>query len=131
VSDLAIILRKLLLLFMAGGLGTLARFGMQRWAQDLSGSLYPWGTTAVNMVGCLAFGFCWSYFETRASWTGEGRFVVLVGFMGAFTTFSTFIFETNQLLRDEQWLFAFGNIAIQNFVGLAALFVGLALGRYV
>lgn len=129
VPELAPIVRKLLLLSFAGTLGTLARFGLQGWVQSLMGGRFPWGTVAVNLAGCFAFGVCWSFFEERATITGEARIIVLTGFMGAFTTFSTFVFETAQLLRDDQWFLAFANFSLQNFVGLAALFIGLAIGR--
>ena len=59
----------------------------------------------------------------------EARAIVLVGFMGAFTTFSTFIFETGELLRDSQWALAIGNLAIQNITGVIFLILGLAIGR--
>ena len=87
------------------------------------------GTFAVNMTGCLLFGVIWSMAEERLVISGETRAIFLVGFMGAFTTFSTFMFESSALLRDSQWALAFGNIALQNVVGIAALFIGLAIGR--
>ena len=59
------------------------------------------------------------------------RAIVLIGFMGAFTTFSTFMLETSELLRDAQWGWAVGNIVIQNVVGLLALISGLAVGRFI
>ena len=69
--------------------------------------------------------------ENRISISSETRVVILVGFMGAFTTFSSFIFDTSQLLEDSQWFLAFGNVALQNVVGLVALFAGLAFGRFI
>ncbi|MBI5642101.1 MAG: CrcB family protein [Deltaproteobacteria bacterium] len=120
---------KILWMALAGVGGTLLRYWLSAAVQRISGGVFPWGTFAVNMIGCLFFGFIWSMAEERLMITGETRAIVLVGFMGAFTTFSSFIFETNQLLRDSQWALAFGNIALQNISGIIFLMIGLAVGR--
>lgn len=125
-------IQKLACIALAGGLGTLARYGLSGWAQRASGSgVFPWGTVAVNAVGCLLFGVLWSVMEKRLGIGGETRVIVLTGFMGAFTTFSTFMFETGELIRDSEWLLAAGNVAGQNISGIAFLFLGLALGRLI
>lgn len=124
-------LQKLALLALAGGMGSLARYGLAGFVQRLSGMSFPWGTVVVNLTGCFMAGLLWSLFENRWSVSGETRTIVLVGFMGAFSTFSTLIFETSDLLRQAQWLHAAANLTIQNGVGLIALFMGAALGRLV
>ncbi|MCK5241408.1 CrcB family protein [bacterium] len=124
-------LPKLLWLAMAGALGTLSRYGLSGLVQRLAGSAFPWGTVVVNVIGCFVFGLLWTILEARMAITGEIRAIVFIGFMGAFTTFSTFIFETNALLQDSEWLPALGNLAIQNLIGFAFLFMGLAIGRLV
>src|SRR5262249_6918278 len=95
-------LRKLLWLSFMGVLGTLARYGLQGWVQRRAGT-FPWGTLAVNALGCLLFGVIWALADERLLISGESRTIALVGFMGAFTTFSSFAFETTALLRDAQW----------------------------
>jgi CrcB protein len=125
------LLKKLLLIALAGGLGTLARYGLTGLAHSWLGRDFPWGTIAVNVLGCLAFGVLCASMEGRFAVSNETRIIVLVGFMGAFTTFSTYVFETGNFLQDGQWWEALGNVAIQNVVGLAALMLGLAIGRYV
>lgn len=125
-------LQKLVLIAIAGGLGTLARYGLSGLVQNAcKDTIFPWGTFAVNAVGCLVFGLLWTVMEDWITISGETRTVILVGFMGAFTTFSTFIFDTGQLLENSQWFLALGNVAMQNVVGLAALFAGLAIGRFI
>jgi fluoride exporter len=122
--------QKLLLLASAGAAGTLARFGLSGLVQRIGPSGgFPWGTFAVNAVGCLLFGIVWSLAEERLIIGGATRVIVLVGFMGAFTTFSTFAFETGQMLDDSQWLLAAGNLLLQNVAGVALLLVGIALGK--
>jgi len=74
-------------------------------------------------------GLLWTLFENRWAVSGETRTLVLVGFMGAFTTFSAIILETNELLRSAEWVHAAANINMQNGLGFLALFAGVALGR--
>jgi len=124
------VLQKILLLALAGGLGTLSRYGLAGLVQRWTGGAFPWGTLAVNLMGCFAFGVLWSLMEMRHSITGEVRAIILVGFMGAFTTFSTFIFESGALLQAAEWWKALGNLAVQNGAGLVCLFAGLTIGRW-
>jgi CrcB protein len=90
---------------------------------------FPWGTVVVNLAGCFLAGILWALFEHRWPVEGQIRIVMLVGFVGAFTTFSTFLVETGELLRAAQWWLAAANLLVQNGLGLVALFCGLALGR--
>ncbi len=90
---------------------------------------FPWGTLTVNLAGSFLFGLVWALATERSVISGDVRIIVLAGFMGAFTTFSTFMFETGELIKDSQWLLAAGNLAIQNVLGLAAVFASWALVR--
>jgi len=123
------VVQKLFLLSLAGAMGTLARYGLSGLVQHHAGSGFPWGTAAVNLVGCFVAGLLWSLFEFRLHLGGEVRTIVFIGFMGAFTTFSSFALETSALMRDAEWLRAAANILLQNGIGLAAIFAGLAAGR--
>lgn len=122
---------KILWFAIAGAAGTLTRYFFGGLVQKAFGGSFPMGTFAVNMTGCLLFGLFWSLAEERMVISGELRAVILIGFMGAFTTFSSFIFESGALIRDAQWAYALGNIVLQNILGLAALLVGMAIGRMV
>ena len=122
---------KLLAIALAGSAGTLCRYGLGGLVHRVAGAQIPWGTVVVNLLGCFLFGLVWALSEDRLSISSEIRTVILVGFMGAFTTFSTFIFETRELLRDSLWLFACGNLLIQNVGGIATLMLGIALGSRV
>ncbi|NJB66604.1 CrcB protein [Desulfobaculum xiamenense] len=124
-------MEKLILLAMAGGAGALSRYGLAGLVHRFAGGGFPAGTFVVNMIGSLLFGLIWGILDQRAILGPQARVIILTGFMGAFTTFSTFMFETATLLRDGQWLPAVLNIAGQNMVGLALLFTGLALARLV
>ena len=121
--------QKILFLILAGAAGTILRYFLSTYIQKFSGSDFPVGTMTVNIIGCFVVGLLWALLEGKVSISEEMRIVLFVGFMGAFTTFSTFIFESNMLLKNSQYLFAFGNILLQNIVGIAAVYGGLQLGR--
>ncbi len=122
-------MQKLVWLFIAGGLGVLARFGLGGLVQRYYSGSFPLGTFVINVLGCFSFGIIWSLAEERMVISGETRFLLLTGFMGAFTTFSTYAFETSGLMRDSEWLLAAGNVLGQTFLGLVAIIVGMAIGR--
>ncbi len=120
---------QILWLALAGALGTLARYGLAGLVDRINGTSFPWGTITVNVTGCLVVGLLWALFESRWPVSGQTRLLVFVGFAGAFTTFSAFILETGELARTAEWLHAAGNVVVQNGLGFAALFAGVALGR--
>ncbi len=122
---------KLILLGLAGALGTLSRYGLAGFVHRFIGPSFPWGTFSVNIIGCFMAGLLWALFESRWPVSGETRTIILVGFMGAFTTFSAMILETSELMRSAEWLYAAGNLSLQNGVGFAAIFAGTALGRMI
>lgn len=125
------VLQKLLLIAFAGGLGALARYGLSGLLLSASGAGFPYGTLGVNVTGCFLFGVVWALAAERMVVSPELRTVLLVGFLGSFTTFSTFIFESHGLLMDARWLSATANLLAMNVVGLGLFVVGLAVGRVV
>jgi len=126
-----IVFEKLLYIAVAGAAGTLARYGIAGAVQRTSGSLFPFGTAAVNLIGCFLAGVLWTLAENRINMSVELRATVFVGFMGAFTTFSTFVLETGAMIRNGEWFWAFGNVAFQTIAGLALFFLGAALARLI
>ncbi len=123
--------QKIVWIALAGAIGTLARYGLGAIVQRWFNHGFPWGTFVVNVLGCFAFGLVWTMAADRQVLSPELRVIVLVGFMGAFTTFSSFIFESGQMVRATQWLMAGANILGQVVIGTAGLFLGFALGRMV
>lgn len=115
----------------AGGfLGSLLRY----W---LSGAVYtlvpaprlPWGTLAVNVLGCFAIGLLGGLVESRGVLTAGARLFLLIGILGGFTTFSTFGYETLALLREQALARAALNVALQVGLGLTAAWGGLVTSR--
>ncbi len=121
--------QNLILLAFAGGAGALCRFGLAGLVQRLAGERFPLGTLVVNLVGCLLFGFVWGWLESRVGFSPQTRAIVLTGFLGAFTTFSTFAFETANLLQGGQIAAAVINITVQTALGVVLVFAGLALAQ--
>lgn len=119
----------LLLIALAGAAGTLSRYGLSGLVQRQLGAGFPWGTASVNLAGSFLAGIVWTMCEERGLFSIETRAVLLVGFMGGFTTFSSFMLESGLLVQDAQWVRALVNITGQNCLGFLALIVGLALGR--
>jgi CrcB protein len=102
--------RRVALLSLMGAVGALARYWISGFVQRLEGAAFPWGTLSVNALACFLFGLIWSLGEERFLIGGETRLIVLTGFVGTFSTFSTYVFETTQLMRDSQWLLALANL---------------------
>lgn len=123
--------QKIFFLAFAGAAGTLARYWLGGLVQRNIPTDFPFGTAAVNIIGCLIFGLLWAFMESRLSIGGQMRMVIFVGFFGAFTTFSSFVFETAQLLEESQWLWASANIILQNVLGLVSIIIGLTIGRLI
>lgn len=112
----------------SGALGTLARFGVYEAARRLPWGSLPLATIIVNVSGSFAFGVVWAAAE-GGRLSPQTRLAVLSGFMGAFTTFSTFAFETGQMLREGRPWAAAGIIAANNVLGIGAFLLGEAIGR--
>lgn len=121
----------LLLVGIAGAAGALSRYLLGTLIQRAApaSATFPFGTFVVNVLGCFLFGLAWALADQRGMLSPDARFVILTGFMGAFTTFSTFIFDSNTLLQSQQMPLAIVNIAGQVVIGLLCLLAGIALGR--
>jgi CrcB protein len=114
---------------LGGAVGSVARFGLATFVQRAHAMPFPFGTLAVNMVGCFCFGVFWAVAAKRETVPAELQAAVVIGFLGAFTTFSTFAFESEHLARTGHlWEFA-ANLVAQNAGGVLLMAAGLALGR--
>lgn len=113
----------------AGGfLGAIARYSVGLWVKQNIPVGFPLGTFLVNFVGCFAIGLFFEISKAYAWWSSVALFFV-VGFLGAFTTFSAFGLETIDLLRRGQTLTAFGNVSLNVLLCLLAVQVGFWLGQ--
>ena len=120
---------KWLLIACGGGAGAILRYAMAGWGQRLTSGVFPVGTLMVNTLGCLAIGFLASLFAGPLLIREEYRIAILVGFLGGFTTFSTYGYETFALLGDGEWWSAAVNVLLSNVLGLLALWIGVRLAE--
>lgn len=123
---------KALLVGIGGFLGSVLRYGAGGLLHRLlSQALFPWGTLAVNVLGCAAIGFCGGLAELRGLFSPEARLLVFIGLLGGFTTFSSFGYETFHLLRDGETARAAANVTAQMLLGLVAVWAGDQAARLI
>ncbi len=119
---------KLFLIGIGGFIGSILRYIVCGYVQQLTQSAsFPYGTLFVNVAGCFVIGFLSQLAEARGIFTAESRALVFVGFLGGFTTFSTFGNETINLARDGQNLLALGNTGAHLLLGFGAVWSGRVL----
>jgi len=119
---------KLFLAGIGGFIGSVLRYSVSGFVQDWSRSIhFPYGTLAVNLIGCFAIGFLSQLAETRGFFSAETRTLIFIGVLGGFTTFSAFSNETINLWREGESLLATINVAAHLVLCLGAVWVSRAL----
>ncbi len=109
----------------AGAVGAVARYGMMKLIQSPH---WPWATFVINVTGAFFLGWFLTVAEKRLGLSVNWRLAIGTGFVGAYTTFSTFMFESDKLLRDGEWLRAVTYLTASVFVGLLVVRLGFLLG---
>ena len=120
---------KWIYLIVGGIAGTLCRYILSGVVAKTVGVNFPYGTLAVNLLGCLAIGFLSVLSDDKFILGPEMKLLWMAGFCGAFTTFSTFVLETSDLLKNGDPVKAFGNILLSVFLGFLIFRAGVFLGR--
>lgn len=119
---------QILLVGIGGFLGSVFRYIVSGYAQQWAKSVqFPYGTLAVNLIGCLIIGFLSQLAEDHGLFTPESRAFVFIGILGGFTTFSTFGNETMNFMRDGDFTTALINLGAHVALGLTAVWLGRAL----
>jgi CrcB protein len=118
-------LQKYLLIALGGALGSIARYWIGATVTNRLGTRFPWGTLVINLTACAAIGFVLTWMSRRAGFGSGWRYLVPVGFVGAYSTFSTYEWETMSLLKAGGFpvaaLYSFGSLIL----GLAAVWCGM------
>lgn len=120
---------RLAAIFLAGGVGTLSRYGLTTFLARFFEKGAPWSVATVNVLGCFGFGVAAALLASKTPWSVEVKTLVLTGFFGAFTTFSTYAFDLFSATKSGEFGRAFGSFAVQNGFGIAALALGFLLTR--
>jgi len=123
--------RQLAAVAIGGAAGAVMRWLMASGVQKMVGGAFPWGTFAVNALGSFLLGFLFVWLIERSTASELLRLAITVGFMGAFTTFSTYSLESIRLLQEGAFSLAFGNIAGQVVICLLLTWLGIQLARVI
>jgi len=118
---------RILAIALAGAFGAVARYGLSGVVQRFAGPRFPLGTLTVNVLGCFLLGLLATYSLDRWSISPTTRTALLIGFLGAFTTFSTFSYETLALMREGAVWRAALNVLLSVVVCLAACWAGVTV----
>ena len=119
------------MLILGGSAGTLARYFCSAAVYRLADARFPYGTMAVNLLGCFLIGFLVAISDEKFLLGPDMRLLLLVGFCGAFTTFSTFILESANLIRDGESFLALSNVLVSVTVGFIVFRLGVLLAELI
>jgi CrcB protein len=122
---------NIIIIGIGGFLGAIARYGAALWIGQRWGRTFPLGTFIINISGSFLIGLLMSLFTERFMVNPQWRLLFVVGFLGAYTTFSTFEYETGALLRDGEWLIAMLNVILSVIVGFMALKAGEVIAKII
>jgi CrcB protein len=121
-------LKKLFLVVFGGGLGAASRYGIGLLAARVWGTHFPWGTLTANLIGCFLIGLLFALADRARLLSPDIRLLLITGYLGALTTFSSFALETVNAGRIGLALQPLANILINNIGGLALTYIGMRIG---
>jgi CrcB protein len=122
-------MKELLLVFAGGGLGSIARYGISKMYGNLQ-SIFPFATLTANFLSCVVFGFIIILGADKFSINPLVKLLIITGFCGGFSTYSSFTFETVQLFKNDSSLLAFSNILLNFFLSVSGLYLGMLLAKF-
>jgi fluoride exporter len=112
-----------------GAMGAMARYALGGLVQEWAGARFPYGTFVINISGCLVMGVVMTLLTERGVVHPNWRFLVPVGFIGAYTTFSTFEYETLLAIEQGAWVIGLGNVLASVLLGFASVALGVMATR--
>jgi fluoride exporter len=124
-------LTKYVMVGIGGFLGAIARFWLGGYIGNRMGTRFPYGTFIINCSGSFVIGFIVTLLAERAHWSPNWRYLIPIGFVGAYTTFSTFEYETFRALQEGSVIIAGLNVVASVLVGFIAVWVGVMAGQAV
>lgn len=118
-----------LVIGVGGFVGAVTRYAVAVWIGQRWGRIFPLGTFVINITGSFLIGLLMTLFTERFTENPQWRLLLVVGFLGAYTTFSTFEYETGALLKDGEWLYAGLNVILSVVMGFIALKLGEIIAK--
>ena len=122
-------MEKIVAVAVGGAAGALTRYGTVVVFDRYGWQSMPWAILTVNVLGSFLFGLIWSVLEDRGTVPDSMRLLVLTGFLGSMTTFSTFAFDSAQLIRGGNWWLFVANVLLNNAFALAAVWLGFRAAK--
>ncbi len=122
---------KYLMVGIGGFLGSVLRFWLGSFIGGRLGARFPYGTFVINVTGSFLIGMVLTVLATKAPWSPNWRYLIPIGFIGGYTTFSTFEYETLRLFQDGQFFTAVLNVTLSVVVGFVGVWVGAVAGRVI
>lgn len=122
-------MNQLLLIFIGGGLGSLARFSLSKFIQENLDKIFPFGTLGVNVLASIILGIFVGMVEMKTLTNPNYKALIAIGFCGGFSTFSTFSNDTLQLIQSNRILEALTNILLNVILSILATFAGITLSK--
>jgi CrcB protein len=122
---------KYLMVAVGGALGSVFRFWVGSYVSDRLGTRFPYGTFVINVTASFLIGFVITVLAERTDWSPNWRYLIPIGFIGGYSTFSTFEYETFRALQEGELLISGLNVALSVVVGFLSVWLGVITGRVV
>jgi CrcB protein len=123
------VMMKYMMVGIGGGIGSVLRFWVSSYLGERIGTRFPFGTFAVNITGSFLIGLIVTLLASKANWDPNWRYLIPIGFIGGYTTFSAFEYETLRSMQDGRILVASLNVILSVTLGFAAVWLGTVAGR--
>lgn len=123
-------MRNILFIALGGSFGAVARFLISKFVQEINNNIFPFGTLIINLSGCFIIGFLAGLFEKKLV-PDNLRSFIIIGFLGAYTTFSSYSMETFNLISDGEIKYALINFLLSNVIVIILTYSGYILSRLV
>ncbi|MDT8067351.1 MAG: fluoride efflux transporter CrcB [Terriglobia bacterium] len=120
---------KYVMVGIGGFIGAIARFVLGSYIGNRFGTRFPYGTFVINITGTFLLGIVMTVLVQKTDASPNWHYLVPIGFIGAYTTFSTFEYETLRTVQDGQMLMGFANVALSVIAGFGAVWAGVVVGR--